>query len=74
MAERGVEFKGGSLLDSFKCFGGSAEHLVLLSLILQMTVPRGSGGGLTVLAVSAVMAVSVMTATPLKLNPPFPSS
>ena len=27
---------------------------------------------LTVLAVSAVMAVSVMTATPLKLNPPFP--
>ena len=26
----------------------------------------------TVLAVSAVMAVSVMTATPLKLNPPFP--
>ena len=30
--------------------------------------------GLTVLAVSAVMAVSVTTATPLKLNPPFPSS
>ena len=29
---------------------------------------------LTVLAVSAVVAVSVMTATPLKLNPPFPSS
>ena len=29
---------------------------------------------LTVSAVSAVMAVSVMTATPLKLNPPFPSS
>ena len=29
---------------------------------------------LTVWAVSAVMAVSVMTATPLKLNPPFPSS
>ena len=27
---------------------------------------------LTVLAVSAVMAVSVMTATPLKLNPPIP--
>ena len=26
---------------------------------------------LTVWAVSAVMAVSVMTATPLKLNPPF---
>ena len=29
---------------------------------------------LIVLAVSAVMAVSVMTATPLKLNPPFLSS
>ena len=28
----------------------------------------------TVLAVSAGMAVSVVTATPLKLNPPFPSS
>ena len=26
---------------------------------------------MTVLAVSAVMVVSVMTATPLKLNPPF---
>ena len=29
---------------------------------------------LMVLSVSAVMAVSVMTATPLKLNPPFPWS
>ena len=28
----------------------------------------------TVLAISAVVAVSVVTATPLKLNPPFPSS
>ena len=28
----------------------------------------------TVLAVSAVVAVLVVTATPLKLNPPFPSS
>ena len=28
----------------------------------------------TVLAVSAVVAVSVVTAIPLKLNPPFPSS
>ena len=27
---------------------------------------------LTVLAVSAVMVISFMTATPLKLNPPFP--
>ena len=29
---------------------------------------------LTVLAVSAVVEVSVVTATPLKLNPPFPTS
>ena len=29
-------------------------------------------GAMTVLAVSAVVAVSVVTATPLKLNPPFP--
>ena len=29
---------------------------------------------MTVLAVLTVLAVSVMTATPLKLNPPFPSS
>ena len=29
---------------------------------------------LTVLGVSAVVAVSVVTVTPLKLNPPFPSS
>ena len=29
---------------------------------------------MTVLAVSAVVAVSVVTATPLKLNPPFLSS
>ena len=29
---------------------------------------------LRVLAVSAVVAVSVVTATPLKLNPPSPSS
>ena len=28
----------------------------------------------TVLAVSAVVALLVVTATPLKLNPPFPSS
>ena len=29
---------------------------------------------LTVLTVMAALAVSVLTATPLKLNPPFPSS
>ena len=44
-------------------------------LVLQNAAQWGNRGRvLTVLAVSAVMAVSVMTATPLKLNPPFPWS
>ena len=43
-----LEFKGGSLHDGFgglDGFGGSAEHLALLSLILQNTVPRGNRDG-----------------------------
>ena len=39
MTEKGVEFKGGSLHDSF---GGSDEHLALLELVLQNTGQRGS--------------------------------
>ena len=71
MSEKGVEFKGGSLHDSF---GGSGEHLALIPLVLPNTQQKGNRGGLTVLAVSVVsvvVAVSVVTATPLKLNPPF---
>ena len=37
--KRGVEFKGGSLHDGF---GGSAEHLALLSIVLQNTGSRGN--------------------------------
>ena len=74
MTEKGVEFKGGSLHDGlggFYGFGGSGEHLALLLLVLQNTVPRDDRDALTVSAVSAVVAVSVVTATPLELNPPF---
>ena len=43
-------------------------------LVLQKTVPRDDRVGFGGLAVSAVVAVLVVTATPLKLNPPFSSS
>ena len=55
MSEEGVEFKGGSLhngFGSFDGFGGSGNHLALLSLVLQ---DRQEGKRL---------AVSVVTATP----------
>ena len=59
---------------------GVAFMTVLAVLaVLESTLPSFSKSyktqdkeaTVTVLAVSAVMAVSVMTATPLKLNPPF---
>ena len=63
--KRGVEFKGGSLHDGF---GASPEHLALLVVVLQNAEQKAT---VTVLTVSAVMAVSVMMATPLKLNSVF---
>ena len=36
---------GGSLCDGFDGFGGSGEHLALLLLVLQNTVPRDESGG-----------------------------
>ena len=48
MTEKRVEFKGGSLHDGFggfDGFGGSGEHLALLSLVLQNTGQRGNGFG-----------------------------
>ena len=66
--KRGVEFKGGSLHDGFGGFEGSEEHLALLCWSYKI---QHNEATVAVLAVSAVMAVSVMTATPLKLNPPF---
>ena len=67
----GLSLKGGSLHDGFGGFdgsGGSGEHLALVLLVLQNTGRTGNRDG------SAIMAVSVVTATPLKLNPPFPTS
>ena len=60
-----------TVLAVFTAFGGSRLHLAILLLVLQNTVPRGDRDGLTVLVVSAVVAVSVVTAIPLKLNPLF---
>ena len=71
--KRGVEFKVGSLHDGvggFDGFGGSGEHLTLLFPFLQNTAQWTT----VAVLVLAVMAVLVMTATPLKLNPPFLSS
>ena len=52
----------------FDGFGSSGAHC----LSYKIRHNEAAVAVLTVLAVSAVMAVSVMTATPLKLNPPFP--
>ena len=74
MSEKGgVEINGGSLHDGFGAFdgfGGSGEHLALLFIILQNTVPEATATLLTVLAVSAVVVVPVVTHIPLKLNLP----
>ena len=72
-----MQFKGGSLHDGFGGFDGSGEHLTgLPSLCLSYKIQdrEAAVAVLTVLAVSAVMVVSIMMATPLKLNPAFPSS
>ena len=69
--KRGVEFKGGSLHDGFggfDGFGGSGEHLALLCLSHKTQHNEATVAVWTVLV---VMVVSVMTATPLKLNPTF---
>ena len=50
----------------------SWEHLALLLLVLQNTVPRGSRDGFD--GSGSLGALSVVTATPLKLNPPFLTS
>ena len=56
--------------------------VLTVSAVLGSTLPSFSlfyrihdkAATVAVLAVSAVMAASVVTATPLKLNPPFPTS
>ena len=69
--KRGVGFKGGSLHDGFggfDSFGGSGKHLALLLLLLQIQCQEAA---VTVLTVSAVVAVSVVTATLLNSTPLF---
>ena len=73
--KRGVEFKGGSLhndFGSFDGFGGSGKHPTLLSLVLHKhrTKTDGSDGSGGFDGCGGL----VVTATPLKLNPPFPTS
>ena len=43
--KRGLGFSGGSLHDGFDSFRGSGEHLALLLLVLQNTVPRDDRDG-----------------------------
>ena len=69
MSEAGVESKGGSLHDAFggfDGFGGSGKQLVP-SFRLSYKIQDKEA----TVTVSAVAAVSVGTATPLKLNPPL---
>ena len=69
-----VEFKGGSLHVM------ALAVLTVLAVVLDSTLPsfclsykiQHNEATVAVLAVSAVMAVSVMTATRLELNPHFP--
>ena len=47
MSEKGVELQGGSLHDGFggfDGFGGSGEHLAILSFVPQNTGQRGKRG------------------------------
>ena len=62
----------GSLHGNFDGFGSSEEHVALLLLALQEKQHKEAT--VTVLTVSSAMAVMVRTATPLQLNPPFPTS
>ena len=56
--------------------------ILRVSAVLESTLPsfrfsyitQDKEATVTILTVSAVVAVSLVTATPLKLNPPFPTS
>ena len=71
MTEKGGWVLGGSLHDGFDGFGGSGEHLALLLLVLQNTVPRGSRDGFGGFGGCGGFG---RDGYPLKPNPPFPSS
>ena len=73
MTERGVEFKGGGLQDGFHGFGGSGDSV-------ESTLPsfcwsyKMQDKEATVMVLTVLAVLAVMAATPLKFNPPFPSS
>ena len=62
--KRGVEFKGGSLRDGFDALAVLESTLPSFCLSYKIQHNEATLAVLKVLAVSAVMAVSVMTATP----------
>ena len=63
-----VEFKGDSLHDGF---GGSGEHFALFLFVLLNTAQRGNRDNFDGFGGFGGCGVSVVPATPLKLNPPF---
>ena len=68
---------GGSLHDGFgrfDGFGGSGLHLALLLLVLQNTVPSGSCDGFDSFGKFGGCVAFGRDGSPLKLNPPFPTS
>ena len=70
MSEKGVEFKGGSFMMVLAVLTVVAVlESILPYFCLSYKIPRGSRDGFGGLA---VVAVSVVMATPLKLNPPPP--
>ena len=73
----GVGFKGGRAVAFMTALAGLTTLAVVESTLPSFCLSykkQCQEMTVTVLAVSAVVAVSVMTATPLKLNPPFSSS
>ena len=70
---RGVAFM--TVLAVFDGFGGSGEHLALLLLALQNTGQRGNRDGFDGFGgYGGCGGFGRDGYTPLKLNPPFPSS
>ena len=63
----GLSLRGVAFMTGFDGFGGSGKHLALLSFraVLQNKQKEAT------VMVWTVSAGSVVTATPLKLNPPF---
>ena len=70
----GLSLRGVAFMTVLAVLAVLESTLPSLGLSCKIQHNEAAVAVLTVLAVSAVMAVSVMTATPLKLKPPFPWS